>query len=858
MLERNVKLKTVLLAFAATLAWPSSAPAAISQDELDRIARDMDLRFTILDNRPDDCPGQGGCFLAEMEIRLPERLPQRLSGEDLPIYFSLVAPLRKSESDLFDTESINGDLHVLRPKRNARLEGGRAYRVKIWGSGHFFSAYYPMPNFYIAPERLGARVIEATRPVVDPESGLETLPFVRPMTHEAKLATHSAGEETQWRTPTRAFDLYARNGAVPRPEFVILPTPAVVRRLSGAPIDLRRGVRLRLVGVGREAVRPALDRLVAAGVGGLATGPELRIEMAQGLPAESYRLSASHVAGRPVLRIRAADAAGVGHALRSLSQQIAFEEGLLRPLEIEDAPRLPFRGLHVDVARNFHSKAEILLLLEAMADYKLNRLHLHLGDDEGWRLEIKALPELSEVGGFRCHDPGETRCLLPQLGAGPYGRGPVNGYFTQADYLELLAAAKARGIKVIPSFDMPGHSRAAIRAMEARYRRLMAAGDTKGAELYRLVEPGDTTRYRSIQHYDDNTLNVCIDSTYRFLDTVLGELSALHDAAGLPLETYHIGADETAGAWSESPACKALMASTGRQAKQLGPMFIERVSASLSAKGIEVAGWSDGLGHTDPARMPKAVQSNIWGSLFGGGVAEAHSHANRGWRTIISVPNVTYLDSPYAPDPMERGYDWPSRDSDTFKAFAFMPENLPANASVMKDLASRGARIEDSTPLQAGRRFAGLQAQIWSETIRSDDQVEYMLFPRLIALAERAWRKGGWEPAYRPGATFAYGDGKVDRAALLQDWRGFAARLGVHQSFLDAAGIDYRLAPPGGKIENGRLHANTEFPGTAVEYREGAGAWQPYAGPVAVRGPIELRTRTSDGRRTSRIVRLQD
>jgi hexosaminidase len=626
--------------------------------------------------------------------------------------------------------------------------------------------------------------------------------------------------------------------------------------LAGEAIDLRGGVRLRMAGVGREALRPALDRIVAAGIGGLDSGPELRIDVAPGLPAEGYRVSASRADGRPVLRIRAADAEGAGHALRSLAQQIAHEKGRLRPLEIEDAPRLPFRGLHVDVARNFHSKAEMLLLVEAMADYKLNRLHLHLGDDEGWRLEIKALPELGEVGGFRCHDPSETRCLLPQLGAGPYGRGAVNGYFSQADYLQLLAAAKARGIKVIPSFDMPGHSRAAIRSMEARYRRLMAAGDPAGAERYRLVEPGDTTRYRSIQHYDDNTLNVCIDSTYRFLDTVLGELTALHRAAGLPLETYHIGADETAGAWSESPACKILMASSGRQAKDLGPMFIEKVSATLAGEGVEVAGWSDGLGHTDPARMPKAVQSNIWGSLFGGGVAEAHSHANRGWRTVISVPNVTYLDSPYAPDPMERGYDWPSRDSDTFKAFAFMPENLAANASVMKDLSSRAARVEDLTPLQPGRRIAGLQAQIWSETVRSDDQVEYMLFPRLIALAERAWHKGSWEPAYRPGAAYAYGDGKVDSSLLLQDWRCFAARLGVHQAFLDAAGIDYRLAPPGGKIESGRLQANTEFPGTSVEYREGAGPWRPYLGPVAVRGPIELRTRTPDGRRTSRIVRL--
>lgn len=849
-----MKLRTALLAFAAMTA-PGHAQAAISQNELDQIARDMDLRFSVVDNKPEKCPdGEGGCFLSEIEFRLPDRLPRRLASDDLPIYFSLVAPLRRADSDMFDVSLINGDLHVLKAKRDLRLEGGRTYRVKLWTSGHFYSAYYPMPNFYLAPDGLSARVIEATRPAIDPETGLEYLPFVAPMTDEVKLATASADDATQWRTPERAFALYARNGNLSRPEFAILPTPASIKRLPGAPIDLRGGVRLRLTGARQDDLQAALNRLVASGVGGLDRGAELRIDVAPapGLAPEGYRVTAN-AAG---IRVRAADAAGASNALRSLAQQAAYEGGHLRPLEIADAPRLPFRGLHVDVARNFHSKAEILLLLEQMANYKMNRLHLHLGDDEGWRLEIKALPELAQVGGFRCHDPSETRCLQPQLGAGPYGDGPVNGYFSQADYLEILGAAKARGIGVIPSFDMPGHSRAAIRSMEARYRRLSAAGDRAGAEQYRLVEPGDTTRYRSIQHYDDNTLNVCIDSTYRFIDTVVGELATLHKAAGVPLQTYHIGADETAGAWSESPACKTVMASTGLQPKQLGAMFIEKVAASLGSKGIEVAGWSDGLGHTDPKKMPRAVQSNIWGNLFGGGVAEAHDHSNRGWRTVISVPNATYLDSPYAPDPMERGYDWPSRDSDTFKVFAFMPENLAANASVMKDLSSRGVRIEDKTPLRTGRGIDGLQGQIWSETVRSDDQVEYMLFPRVLALAERAWHKGDWEPAYRPGTAYAFGDGKVNEAALLQDWRSFAGRMGVHQTFLEAAGIDYRLAPPGGRIEGGMLQANSEFPGTAIEYRQGDGAWRPYTGPVAVSGPVDLRTRTGSGRRASRTVTL--
>jgi hexosaminidase len=161
-----------------------------------------------------------------------------------------------------------------------------------------------------------------------------------------------------------------------------------------------------------------------------------------------------------------------------------------------------FRGLHVDVARNFHSKAEILAILDQMAAYKLNRLHLHLADDEGWRVEIAGLPELTTIGSRRCHDLAERTCLLPQLGAGPDPSAPVNGFYSRADYIEIVRAAQARHIQVIPSFDMPGHSRAAIKAMEARAARLRAEGKPEAeAGRYLLSEAGNASVYSSIQHY---------------------------------------------------------------------------------------------------------------------------------------------------------------------------------------------------------------------------------------------------------------------------------------------------------------------------------------------------------------------
>jgi len=844
-------LRLVALLIASTSA---ATAVAATQTELDSLASTMRVRLTIVDNKPSECPKQAnGCFLSRLELTMPPDLSADLASGDFKLYFGSVSPVIEGQSDQFAVRLINGDLHVLEPRSGAHLRPGQTYSIAFWSQSHFFSAYYPLPNMFLVSGTLAPRVVAATRPVIDPDSGLEVLSFVAPFTDEAHLATQAADDQTRWLTPERAFDLYAQRSAdVAAPDVAIIPTPAVIRTLAGAPIDLTKGFRLRLTGFQRPALKSALDDLGDASIHERANGTTIRIRRAPSMKSESYRLTARNAA----IEISAADATGARYALESLAQQALHDAGRLRPIEIEDAPRLPFRGLHIDLARNFHSKSELLKLIRQMGRYKLNKLHLHLGDDEGWRLQIRRLPELTNVGAFRCYDPSETRCLLPQLGAGPDRASKLNGFLSQSDYLDILNAAKARGIEVIPSFDMPGHSRAAIKSMEARYRRLIAAGRRSEADEFRLVEPADTTQYRSVQNYNDNTLNVCLETTYRFIDTVIDELKALHAAAGTPLKTYHIGADETAGAWSGSPACKAVMAKTGRTVDKLGPMFIERVSADLARKGIEVAGWSDGLGHVNPAAMPAKVQSNIWSDLFTAASAEAHRHANRGWRTVLGVPNVLYFDMPYAPHPLERGYDWGTRGIDTFGMFRFMPENLPANASVMKDIKNKPAKIADLEPLAPGARLAGMQAQLWSETVRSDAIADYMLFPRLLAFAERAWHVAEWEPTYRPGAAYAYADGQVGQRKLPASWNRFASKLPQHLQQLDKAGIFYRVAPPGARISSGMLEATSELPGQVIEYRVNNGKWQTYGGPARVTGAVQLRTRSYDGRRTSRIVEV--
>ncbi len=839
------------MAIAALVAPQVLAAEAPSQASLDRFADTLGYRLTMVDNGP-ACPaGIDTCFLSTITLTLPETLPADLPTKGLSLYFSFVNRLPLVESDIFTHRLVNGDVQQLTLKPGVTLRPGASHEIKLWGVGSNFSKAFGMPNAYLVADGLKPRTIAATRAVIDPETGLETLPFVAPMTDEAKLATKSDADKTRWLTAERAFDVQAGRLAPEAKGIVILPKPAKAVQGQGPAIDLGRGVALTLNGVDRGAIVPALAALGSPEGGALPL--TIRIDPAAAKKAEGYILDVKPSG----IAITAHDAAGASHALRSLAQQAAFEKGKVAPLHVEDAPEYGFRGLHIDLGRNFHSRDEILKIVEAMATYKLNKLHLHLAEDEGWRIEIPALPELAEIGSKRCHDPSEQTCILPQLGAGPHGTSGINGYLTSADYVAIVQAAAARQIEVIPSIDMPGHSRAAIKAMEVRHARLTAAGKKAEAEQYRLIDPADTTQYRSIQNYSDNTLNVCLPATYRFVDTVVDALAAMHREAGAPLKTFHLGADETAGAWVNSPACKAMIAENGGDAGKLTPRFIERVSKSLAAKGLEVGGWSDGMGHTETAAMPKKVQTNIWGVLHTGAIREAHDQMNRGWNAVLSIPDLGYFDMPYAPHPDEGGYDWASRAVDPYQVFGFMPDNLPANAATIRNIYAEGKAIEDKPVLQPGHRVAGLQGQLWSETIRTDAQVDYMLFPRLLALAERAWSPAPWTPVYRAGASYEWGDKRVDAAKLKTGWQDFAGRTAAQFPMLEKIGVAYRVAPPGARIANGKLEANSMFPGTAIEYRIEGGAWTRYAGPVAVGGAVDLRSRSTDGKRASRTVRVE-
>lgn len=854
----------------------------ITPAQLSAMANQLEVEYRLIDNDPLNCPTtQYGneCYTATLDITSP----QLSLGTGWNIYFSLVAPLASVDSDEFTITHINGDLHRIAPGPEYRgIAAGetRTLHFKVQNGQNTKSE--AMPNYYLTmdhrhPAQQTAVVIESTRTALDADTGLESQPYVKGY-DQPQLFKRRVEDNSRLATAAVLYD----NNHLPEVADsvipIIVPTPSTIKLAStNSQLDLASGLNVSLQGLEHQHVAVALNRLASFGIKEHTGGVNLSIAIdanavANGAKIQqgSYQLKISNSG----ISIIAEDNEGAANALNSLASLITLGNTNVPLVTIDDSPRFAFRGMHIDVARNFHSKEFILDMLDQMAAFKLNKLHLHLADDEGWRLEIKDLPELTDVGSKRCHDLKEDRCLLPQLGSGPTGKTAVDGYYSIADYQEILRAATARHIQVIPSLDMPGHARAAIKSMEARYRRLMAQGQADAAKQYLLSDLDDTTQYSSIQFYTDNTLNVCQDSTYAFIEKVIDEMSAMHNEAEHPMTRYHIGADETAGAWVESPVCKDYIANNPEldNVKQLGPYFIQRVAGLLDKRQIETAGWGDGLSHTDPAKMPAFVHANAWGTLSQHGIGETNTLANNGWDMVMSTPEATYFDMPYEADHNERGYAWATRYTNTRKAFNFMPENLPAHAELWTDKWGNPVVLDDRPqqgeaghkghqPINSSARITGLQGQLWSETVRSTAIAEHMIFPRFFALAERAWNQGEWELDYNhQGQRYTADTRHFDQQRLLQrdqQWARFASHLASKElPKLDQAGIQYRLPTAGAKILNGQLHANAILPGLAIEYRQGTGAWMRWDMPVAVSGKVEVRTVAPNGQRRGRILKV--
>lgn len=845
---------------------------SLDQVQLNVLGDTLDIKYRLVTNYPDDCPTSGvdgRCFIAEIDLTSAVDL----DSKDWSIFFSQMRPVQSVISDEFTITRVKGDLHKITPTSEFQgLAKGVTKTLAFKGELWQLSETDAMPNYYLVSGELDPVVIKSTQVTLDTETGMEHRPYVVSFTDADTQYKRSDTDLIQWATTETLFQ--ANQGVDVNSDVVtntIIPTPVKVEVTSvDKPVSLASGINLKLNAVKRDAVAAAVARLNRIGVTESTTGLEISL-----LPLVEKRASGAYQLDitKDKISLYAADDAGFSYGLASLTSLIDSKDLAVNTMKVVDEPRYEFRGMHIDVARNFHSKQFVLDMLDQMAAYKLNKLHLHMADDEGWRLEIDGLPELTDIGSKRCHDLSESRCLLPQLGSGPSADTAVSGYYSKADYIEILTYANARQIQVIPSMDMPGHSRAAIKSMEARYRTLSAAGDQVKANEFRLIDPNDTTVYSSIQYYDDNTLNVCMESTFHFVDKVIDEIAKLHEQAKQPLTIYHIGADETAGAWLESPICSEFLADNQQgvtSSDEFGAYFVERVSNMLNQKGIEPAGWSDGMSHTRPDNMPKASQSNLWDVISHNGFQRAHQQANLGWDAVLGTPEVLYFDFPYEADPKEHGYYWASRNTNERKFFGFMPGNLPANAEQWTDIQGQPFEADDTAkfddagqlvtgPMNKGESFAGVQGQIWSETLRSDSVVEYMVFPRLLILAEKAWHKPNWEVPYQhKGAVYNQTSGYFTeemRAHQASQWSVLANTLGQKELVkLDKAGIEYRVPTVGAHIHEGQLMANVIYPGLSIEYRLQKGDWLKYHSPIAVNGQVEVRAVAADGLRKGRSL----
>ncbi|MFQ3575416.1 MAG: family 20 glycosylhydrolase, partial [Cytophagales bacterium] len=425
-------------------------------------------------------------------------------------------------------------------------------------------------------------------------------------------------------------------------------------------------------------------------------------------------------------------------------------------IEVIDEPRFAYRGVHLDVGRNFQSMATVLKFLDLMAFYKLNKFHFHVTEDEGWRIEIPSLPELTEIGSKRGHTIDEKNHLMPSFGSGanPVGSNG-SGFYTKDDFVKILRYAKMRNIEVIPEIDIPGHSRAAIVAMKARYERLKDK-DPESAKRFMIFDPNDKSEYMSVQMWKDNVMCMCHDAPFNFFETVLADIKKMYDEAGAPLTTIHTGGDEVPnGVWEKSPICIKFM-QEGKEIKNLDEIheyYLERVHKILSKYGLKTAGWEEiALRKTklngNITHIPSGKFTNhdfvpyVWNNVWGWGQEDfAYKLANLGYKTVLANATNLYFDLAYNRSPDEPGYYW-AGFCDIDKPFAFHPfdyfksafEDRMGNA-VDKSIFTHKEKLTDF----GKSNIIGIQGQLWSENIKGQDLLEYFAMPKLIGLAERAW-----------------------------------------------------------------------------------------------------------------------
>lgn len=641
--------------------------------------------------------------------------------------------------------------------------------------------------------------------------------------------------DTQWIRSKNSFPyadgnyLYKQNNDFSKPVdcdmLFLFPTPKKVEKTGGVSTFSPK-VGLKFGGVFKEEAL-LLKKQLTSQLGCTVSDEdgETIIELKKTeLPAtcqcpdEYYEI----VIKNNLLTLKANDAHGIFNAcqtLVALLDNMKLASSPLPNLHITDYPDMGHRGIMLDVARNFTRKTDLLKLIDILSFYKMNVLHLHLSDDEAWRVEIPGLEELTEIASRRGHTTDELTCLYPAYAWGWNEADTIslaNGYYSRNDFMDILKYAKERHIRIIPEIDIPGHSRAAIKAMNARYRKYIDTDQSK-AEEYLLIDFADTSQYLSAQNFTDNVINVAMPSTYRFLEKVIDEIGRMYQDAGVELPAFHVGGDEVPeGIWEGSSVCRTFMKKHGlTKIRDLKDYFLEQILEMLDKRNIQVVGWQDIVMKPDNTVNEHFRNSKVlnycWNTIpEQGGDEVPYKLANAGYPIILCNVGNFYLDMPYCYHVEEPGLRWGGY-VDEYVTFDMLPFDI--YKSLRRNLKGESVDVKTASngkqPLtkEGYKNIKGLSGQIWAETIRSFEQIEYYLFPKVFGLAERAWNA---QPSWALSP-----DGKVYMDAK----RKYNAGIVTYElPRLAKRGINFRVSPPGIIVKDGLLFVNTTNPNVVIRY----------------------------------------
>ena len=768
-------------------------------------------------------------------------------------------------------EHINGDWYQLVPNDDFTLNIHESIDLFYRGTeGVIKKSDGPLGAYFVFYDKSGneQQIVE-----VD----CEILPFTNP-----EQINRSIGDQEP--IPTAEYRYINNSGLseLPKEQLLkIIPSPVTIQSMDGTTTLDENWVISHENGLNNEAKFLATRLKSITGLDfkiSTSSSSASRIELktanisVEEISKEAYHLNIK----KGSIELVGGDAAGVFYGIQSLLSLVPLEVLKnksnaieLELLAIQDAPRFGFRGLHTDLGRNFQDKETILRILDIISFYKINRYLFYMTEDEGWRLEIPDLPELTEVGGQRehtasYHDP----VLHPAYGSGPiaYGEGSNgSGYISRADFIEILKYANERHIKVIPEVNFPAHARSSIKPMEARYQRLMAEGKEAEANEYRLIDPDDTSEYLSAQSFKDNVVSVARPSTYRFYKKVMDEIALMYEEAGLTLDEIHAGGDEVPeGSWSKSPMAAELMKANPeyKDPKNLQAYFVKRLLDTLREDHYIVHGWEEhflkkndqGGYDPNPEFADENVVAYVWNNLYGMQDL-AYRIANSGYDVVLCPVSNFYFDLAYDKDPKEPGLYWAgfvrTRDAWSFAPYDLFKTTTHTASGRKINQEAEYAGMERLKP-EARKHILGVEAQLWSETIKGRGMIEYYMLPKLLGFAESAWAKERkWELI----------ENSDQREILMADqWNVFANTLAQKElprlSYLNGS-YNYRIPLPGAIIENGVLKANIEFPGLELRYTidgsEPTHTSIKYEGPAEVSGKIRMKAFDSSGKSSREI-----